>query len=115
MKKVLFFIALVGFLMTQAYATPAKIRKTKAPKANLEQQLSKYISYPDALKPAQQAGVVVIQFRINADNELCQLEVFSQNEQINNTLIRQLTGKRLNGYGGDAGELHTVRLRFRPE
>jgi hypothetical protein len=115
MKKSLFLLTLVGFLATQAYATPTKIRKTKAPKANLEQQLAKYISYPDALRPTQRAGVVVIQFRVNSDSELCQLEVFSQNEQINNALLRQLTGKKLAGYGSDANELHTVRLRFQPE
>lgn len=115
MKKSLFFLTLVSFLMTQAFATPTKIRKTKAPKATLEQQLANYISYPDALRPIQKAGVVVIQFQVNARNELCQLEVFSQNEQINNSLMKQLTGKRLAGYGSDTTERHTVRLRFQPE
>ena len=115
MKKSIFLLTLVGFLATQAIATPTKDRKTKAPKANLEQQLAKYISYPDALRPAHRAGVVVIQFRVNADNKLCQLAVFSQNEQINNSLIKQLTGKKLTGYGSDSPELYTVRLRFQPE
>ncbi len=115
MKKNLALIMLVGFLATQAYAAPIKTYKPKAPKATLEQQLAKYVSYPDALKPTQQAGVVVIQFRVNADNQLCQLEVFSQNEQLNNALLRQLTGKKINGYGSDLAELHTVRLRFQPE
>ncbi len=115
MKNSLFLLTLVGFLATQAYATPTKIRKTRAPKANLEQQLAKYISYPDALRPAQRAGVVVIQFRVNTDDRLSQLAVFSQNEQINSALLQQLTGKKLTGYGSDAGEVHTVRLRFRPE
>lgn len=115
MKKSLFLLTLVGFLATQAYATPTTTRKTKAPKANLEQQLAKYISYPDALRPAQRAGVVVIQFRVNSENQVCQLAVFSQNEEINNALLRQLTGKKIVGYGSDASELHTVRLRFQPE
>lgn len=115
MKKNLALLMLVGFLATQAYAAPITTSKPKAAKATLENQLSKYVSYPDALKPTQQAGVVVIQFKVNAANELCQLEVFSKNEQLNNTLIRQLTGKKINGYGSDSGELHTVRLRFQPE
>lgn len=115
MKKSLFLLTLVGFLATQAIATPTSPRKTKSPKATLEKQLANYISYPDALRPAQRAGVVVIQFRVNADSELCQLAVFSQNEQINASLIKQLTGKKLAGYASDAAELHTVRLRFRPE
>lgn len=115
MKKNFALLMLVGFLATQAYAAPIKTSRPKAAKATLENQLAKYVTYPDALKPTQQAGVVVIQFKVNADNELCQLEVFSQNEQLNNTLIRQLTGKKINGYGSDSGELHTVRLRFQPD
>ncbi len=113
MKKLLFLLTLVGFLATQAYATPTKNRKTKAPKATLEQQLAKYVSYPDVM-PANKAGVVVIQFRVNAENELSQLEVFSQNQQLNNALTQQLTGKKLVGYGSDTGEVYTVRLRFQP-
>ena len=115
MKKSLFLLTLVGFLATQAYATPTSPRKAKAPKVTLEKQLANYISFPDALAPIQRAGVVVIQFRVNADSELCQLTVFSQNEQINSSLTKQLTGKKLAGYSSDAAELHTVRLRFQPE
>jgi len=101
--------------MTQAYAAPTKPRKTKAPKTTLEQQLAQYISYPDVLRPTQKSGVVVIQFRVNAQRELCRLTVFSQNDQLNNSLIKQLTGKRLAGYGSDTTAVHTVRLRFQPE
>ena len=135
MKKNFSLLMLVGFLATQAYAAPITRHKLKAPKATLEQQLAKYVTYPDALKLTQQAGIVVIQFRVNAADQLCQLEVFSQNEQLNNTLLRQLTGKKLTGYGSDLGEstgtperpgkstapadrpgeLHTVRLHFQPE
>lgn len=115
MKKLLFLLTLVGFLATQAFATPTKVRKTKAPKYSLEQQLAKYITYPDALRPVQRPGVVVIQFRVDADNRLSQLAVFSRNEQIDTTLLRQLTGKKITGYGSDVNDLHTVRLRFQPE
>lgn len=115
MKKSLFLLMLVGFLATQASATPTSPRKTRSLKATVEQQLANYISYPDALRPAQRAGVIVIQFRISADDKLCQLAVFSQNEQIDAGLIKQLTGKKLVGYGSDATELYTVRLRFQPE
>ena len=115
MKKSLFLLTLVGFLATQAIATPTSPRKTKSLKAASGKPLANYISYPDALKPAQRAGVVVIQFRVNTDSELCQLAVFSQNEQINASLIKQLTGKKLTDYGSDMTELHTVRLRFKPE
>ena len=113
MKKSLFLLTLVGFLATQAYATPTK-RKPLMPKANLEQQLAKYISYPDVLRQTQQPGVVVIQFKVNADSKLSQLEVFSQNEQLNNSLLQQLTGCKLTGYATSGSEVYTVRLRFQP-
>jgi hypothetical protein len=115
MKKVLFLLSLVGFLATQAAATPEKNRKTKAPKVSMEQQLSRYITYPDAMKATQQAGVVVIQFRVNEANELNNLKVFSKNEGLNSTIVKQLVGKKLPGYGDGSEELHTVRLRFLPE
>ena len=115
MKTYFTFLILVGFLTTQVYATPVITSKSKAPKVTLAQQLARYIVYPDVLKPTQQAGVVVIQFRVNSADELCQLAVFSQNENLNNDLLRQLTGKKLAGYGSDTTELYTVRLRFKPE
>jgi len=114
MKKSLFLLTLVGFLATQAYATPTKRQPKTAPKATLEQQLTRYISYPDVLKQSQQPGVVVIQFQVNSDNRLAGLEVFSQNEQLNNSLLQQLTGRKLAGYGSNPAQVHTVRLRFQP-
>ena len=114
MKKFYAILILVGFLVTQAYASSETTHKPKELKATLEQQLAKYISYPEVMKPNRQGGIVVIQFRVNEDHELCQLEVFSQNEQLNHTLLRQLTGKKLRGYGSDASERYTVRLHFRP-
>lgn len=111
-------LTLIGFLTTQAYATPTKSTKPtkpKAPKTVLEQQLAKYISCPDALSSTRKAGVVVVQFRVNAKNEVCSVEVFSHNKQINNSLTSQLVGKRVVGYGSDTTQRHTVRLRFQPE
>ncbi|WP_018621847.1 hypothetical protein [Spirosoma luteum] len=116
MKKAI-LLMLAGFLAMQAYAAPITTKGPKMPKATLtlEQQLAKYISYPDALNASQQAGIVVIQFRVNGASELCQLEVFSQNDKLNHTLLRQLTGKKLPGYGSIGLELYTVRLHFQPD
>lgn len=115
MKKYFALFMLVGFLAVQAYAAPITTHKSSLPKATLTQQLAKYITYPDVLKPTKQAGIVVIQFRVNSADELCQLAVFSQNDELNHTLLRQLTGKKLTGYGSDMVELHTVRLHFQPQ
>ena len=115
MKKAFFLLTLVGFLATQANAMPTKSPKIQFPKTPLARQLAKYITYPDVLKQNDRASIVVIQFRVNEVNELCQLTVFSQNSEIDNALLRQLTGKKLVGYGSTTGELHTVRLRFLPQ
>ncbi|GAB4000588.1 hypothetical protein GCM10028807_54040 [Spirosoma daeguense] len=119
MKKNFALIMLVGFLATQAYAAPKKPHKPNAAKATLEQELANYISFPSALKPIQQTGVVVVQFRINSDNKLCQVEVFSHNDQLNSELIHQLNGVKLKSYQNDLSEyvqqVHTVRLRFKPQ
>ena len=115
MKYIL--LTLLAFLSMQLRATPItnpKDATRKAPNVELAQQLAKYISYPDVLKQTQQAGVVVIQFSVNADTRLAQLKVFSQNERLNNSLLQQLTGRKLVGYGSDPAEVHTVRLRFQP-
>lgn len=117
MKKTISLLMLVGFLATQAHAAPITTKEPKTSKTalTLEQQLAKYISYPDVLNASKQAGVVVIQFRVNNASELCKLQVFSQNDKLNHTLLRQLTGKKLPGYGSIGLELYTVRLHFQPE
>ncbi len=53
MKKSLILLTLISLLTTQVYAKLTKIRKTKASKITLEQQLANYILYPDALRSPQ--------------------------------------------------------------
>jgi hypothetical protein len=115
MKKTFFPLTLAVLLTTQAYATPTGPCKPKSPKTSLERQLANYIAYPDVLRSIKRPGVVVIQFRVNADNELSLLTVFSQNEQINTSLTKRLNGKRLVGYGSDMTGLYLARLRLRPQ
>ena len=114
MKKYLYLLMLVGFLATQAYARPFAPHKPTAPQVTMEQQIARYISYPSILKSTRLASVVVIQFRINEASEVCQLKVFSQNDELNHSLIRQLTSKKLVGHGRVPDELYTVRLHFEP-
>ena len=78
-------------------------------------QLVSYTAHPSEQKLTQRAGVLVIQSQMNTDNELCQSIVFSQNEQINDRLAKQLPGRKVVGYGSGAAELHTVRLEPQPE
>ncbi|MBN8826283.1 MULTISPECIES: hypothetical protein [unclassified Spirosoma] len=114
MKKYLYLLMLAGCLVTQAYSSPYSPHKPAAPQVTLEQQIARYVSYPSILKSTRLASVVVIQFRLNEASEVCQLKVFSQNDELNNSLLRQLTSKKLVGYGRVPDELYTVRLHFEP-
>lgn len=115
MKTSLFCLLFFALVLLQSCVTSMELPAMQPPKVNLlEQQLARYVTLPLVLRPIQRPSVVVIRFRVNADDELCQLEVFSQNEQLNNSLIRQLTGRKLTGYGSDLGEPYLVRLRFLP-
>ena len=76
------YLVKATIVSTQAYATPTKIRKNKAPKAIPAQQLANCILYPDPHRSTQKADVVVTQFRVNVNNKRHQVEVFSRNGQI---------------------------------
>jgi hypothetical protein len=112
MKRMITSALLGSLLALETMAVP--LREKAAPQT-WEQRLATYVDCPDILQKKHQGGVVVISFRINADNRLARLKVFSQDEQFNNDLIRQLTGKRLNAPESELEKTHIVRLRFKPE
>ncbi|GAA4467508.1 hypothetical protein GCM10023189_51330 [Nibrella saemangeumensis] len=92
-------------------ADPAKETKRAQ---SCEEQLAAYLTCPDVLKEKKLSGIVVIQFQVNADSRLAQLEVFSADERLNASLIRQLTGKKVNLTDNEYKKTYTVRLHFRP-
>jgi hypothetical protein len=66
-----------------------------------EQQLADQITYPKSLGNSDLGRIVVIRFRVNADNRLNQLEVFSNNTDLNHELTRQLTDRKRYPAGPD--------------
>ncbi len=111
MKKLLLICWSALFFAVVGQAKP----RTVAPKLpDVGQQLASYITCPAVLKPLANGSVVVIQFRVNEDNRLAKLEVWSNNAELNNDLTRQLIGKKIRLADPNPFETHTVRLHFTP-
>jgi len=115
MKNVLAVLLLAALTVTGVSAKPRAKKEKMAPKQAIEQQLSSYIAYPEVLQQANREGVVVIRFKVNEDSRLGQLEVLSQDDKLNNSLIQQLTGKKVDLAKVNPEQTHTVRLRFQLE
>jgi hypothetical protein len=120
MRKVLVPLWLVVSILTGANAysdTTAVVNPENRPtrpaqSVSLEQQLAHRISYPKTLGSSDAGRVVVIQFKVDANNRLGQLEIFSQNQALNNELTRQLVGQKLTLTNRQPEETYTARLRF---
>lgn len=74
-------------------------------------QLSPLIDYPAVL--GANGGIVVIQFSIGEGRAIGKVKVFTSDDELNNDLIRQLTGKRVDlpDYHHPA-KSYIVKLRF---
>jgi len=111
MKNALIAFLLLALAATGVTAKPRSSKKAQ-PKQRLEQQLTNYVSYPDVLRDGNRSGVVVVQFKVSQDNRLSHVSVLSQDETLNNSLIKQLTGKKIDVAEAGSPQTHTVRLRF---
>lgn len=88
-------------------------RPYDADNTTVAQLLSRYLTTPEQVA-IRQPSVVVIQFRVNDASEICQLTIFSDDKNLKESLIRQLTGRKLKGYMADTQDIQTVRIHFRP-
>ncbi|CAG5074522.1 hypothetical protein DYBT9623_05209 [Dyadobacter sp. CECT 9623] len=73
-------------------------------------QLSSLIDYPAVL--GANGGIVVIQFSIDEGSAIGKVKVFTRDDELNNDLIRQLTGKRVFLPDHHPAASYTVKLRF---
>ena len=105
------FISLF-FLVVLIYETSATTRPILTPRTSFSQQLVNYLSFPRALRKTTQNVSVIVCFRVGADNRVDSLKVFSQDQQLNADLARQLIGKKLKVPNAQQGHVHTLRLRF---
>lgn len=114
MKTTIVSFALVALLSVGAFANPrlSNKSKAKATTATVEQQLSTQLSYPDALQGVLNNSVVMIQYRINSNNRISDVQVLTANKQLNQELSRQLTGIKVNTPEADPNQVRTARLRF---
>ncbi|WP_128546625.1 hypothetical protein [Larkinella soli] len=113
MKRIVYSLVLAGIVAMGAFANPVTTdKKEPAASGNWQQQIALHLVRPDVLKKNNPGSVVVISFQINEDNRLARLRVFSEDERLNNDLIRQLTGKRVNAPASELEKTHLMRLHF---
>lgn len=73
-------------------------------------QLSSLIDYPAVV--GENGGIVVIQFSIGEGSAIGKVKVFTSDDELNNDLIRQLTGKRVHLPDHHPAASYIVKLRF---
>ncbi|MCY7359972.1 MAG: hypothetical protein LH609_21470 [Rudanella sp.] len=114
MKTTIVSFALVVLLSVGVFANPRLSNKSKAKVSatTVEQQLSTQLSYPDALQGATQNSVVMVQYKINGNNRVSDVQVLTANKQLNQDLTRQLTGIKVTVAETEPNQVHTARLRF---
>ena len=114
MKTTIASLALIMLLSVGAFANPrlSNKSKAKATTATVEQQLSTQLSYPDALQGVLNNSVVMIQYQINDNKRISNVQVLTANKQLNQELARQLTGIKVNTSEADPDQVRTARLRF---
>lgn len=118
MKKSALFLVLMGLAvwgatLRPAFAKPRTVKSNAPALPQWERQLLSHIKYPEVLQQGNHEGVVVVRFRVDEESRLAKLEVFTNNQELNQDLTRQLTGKKVLVTDGYVPETHTVRLRFR--
>lgn len=112
MKKVCILLFILAAPLLVA-ATSPRTGKLKARQArSLGEQVNAYLAYPELLKKRNAEGIVVIQFRVDEENRLGKLQVYSGNEELNADLTRQLTGRKIYLADSTPFDTHTVRLHF---
>jgi hypothetical protein len=81
----------------------------------ITRQLTAILQYPQVLYNQEQSSIVVIQFHLGESSTIGRVKVFSENQDLNYDLIRQLTGKKLQLSSDDPYEKYTIKLRFNME
>lgn len=79
----------------------------------LNQQLASMLTCP-RIDGQSVKGILVIQFQLTQEWQICKVEVFSQNELLKTQVIRELTGKKLIAPSSYYQEVFIVRVHFIP-
>ncbi len=113
MKTVFTSLVLALLINSGAFAHSPSTGIAK-PNSTLEIQLAQQVTYPAAMLASTRGGTVVVQFQLDAMNQVMGVKVHTDNEQLNAELVKQLTGMKVNRAGQQAEQTYTVRLRFQP-
>lgn len=104
---------LLLFFATGTLCAKPGTKKHSAPSAaQLSQQVASHVSYPSILREGSHEGIVVITFNVTETNKLAKLTVHTTNQELNDDLTRQLTGKKIRLADNNPFETYMVRLHF---
>jgi hypothetical protein len=110
MKTIIFCTAVLSL-----YWGNPDLRGYRNSSHEITRQLTAMLQYPQVLYNQEQNSIVVIQFHLGESSIIGRVKVFSENQDLNYDLIRQLTGKKLQLSSDDPYEKYTIKLRFKIE
>lgn len=107
MKTLAFLLA---FGLPLAYGIQAKPPKSPT---SLATQLGSLLTYPQKLRHANWQGHIYLQFRLDGDYRITDVEIGGVDETIKADLAGQLVGKKLQpGPAAQPGQSQRVKVRF---
>lgn len=110
--KTLVLLFTLGWSVTIAAALFRPESGNSIQSRSLVAQLASYVTYPEQFQRNYPGGVLVVSFRVDAEQRLRQVVVHGGNAALKMQLIRELTGKAVRDTQLDSRELHYIRLRF---
>ncbi|GAB3253669.1 hypothetical protein GCM10027347_13590 [Larkinella harenae] len=113
MKTVLIFSTLC---LALAITLRASSHKKITLKQTLEQQIASYALYPEILQQVDNEDVVVIKFRVDAQQRLSDIRIADgDNKTLNATIVKQLMGKKifLTEPNVNENQEYQAKVRFR--
>jgi hypothetical protein len=111
--KILFLYLMTLFPIAGDNPILRDLGNTIEVKGEVGRQLEPYLTYPKILRDKNKGGIVVIRFYLTDGISIGRVKVFSENEELNSDLIRQLTGKKLLLKYSNPLYAHTVKLCFK--
>lgn len=111
--KTLFLYVMTLFPIAGAKSMSVDRSNSVEVKGDVGTQLESYLTCPKILSDKNRGGIVVIQFYLTDGISIGRVKVFSENEELNSDLIRQLTGKKLLLKYSNPLYPHTVKLFFK--
>lgn len=104
----------LGFFCVLSILFYAVQRQALRSAPNLTAQLAPYLADPSIVQPIRQLGPVLISFRLNTDERLTDVRVYTNNQTFNTAVVQRLTGRKISSTGLPHQRTQWIRMRFNP-